>query len=81
MPIIAGATITYEERMRQAREMRDLYVAAERAVLLGQSYTIGGQSLTRANLAEIRKGRAEWEAILSGSGQRRIRQVLPVDCL
>ena len=30
------------------------YYAAERAVLSGQSYTVGNRSLTRANLAEIR---------------------------
>lgn len=32
-----------------------IYVEAERAVLSGQSYTIGNRQLTRANLAEIRK--------------------------
>lgn len=30
------------------------YYAAERAVLSGQSYTVGNHTLTRANLAEIR---------------------------
>ena len=30
------------------------YYAAERAVLSGQSYTVGNRTLTRANLAEIR---------------------------
>lgn len=30
------------------------YVAAERAVLAGQSYSIGGRSMVRANLHEIR---------------------------
>lgn len=32
----------------------ELYIAAEEAVLSGQSYTIGNRSLTRANLSEIR---------------------------
>ena len=36
-------------------ERLKLYVEAEKAVLSGQSYTIGNRQLTRANLAEIRK--------------------------
>lgn len=32
-----------------------LYLEAERAVLSGQSYTIGNRTLTRASLSEIRK--------------------------
>ena len=36
-----------DERLRN-------YYAAERAVLSGQSYTVGNRTLTRANLAEIR---------------------------
>lgn len=47
--------------MSIATDMRDLYIAAEQAVLKGQSYTINGRTLTRANLPEIRKGRQEWE--------------------
>jgi len=48
--------------MSEATEMVAAYVAAEKAVLNGQSYTLNGRSLTRANLPDIRKGRAEWEA-------------------
>ena len=33
----------------------EMYLEAERAVLSGQSYTIGNRTLTRASLAEIRK--------------------------
>ena len=32
-----------------------MYLEAEKRVMTGQSYTIGNRSLTRANLAEIRK--------------------------
>lgn len=32
-----------------------LYVEAERAILSGQSYTIGNRQLTQANLSEVRK--------------------------
>ncbi len=35
-------------------ERLKMYLEAERAVLTGQSYTIGNRTLTRANLATIR---------------------------
>jgi hypothetical protein len=41
--------------------MRDAYLAAEAAILNGQSITFAGRTLTYADLAEIRKGRKEWE--------------------
>ena len=47
--------------MSTATDMVALYIAAEKAVLNGQSYTIAGRSLTRANLPEIRAGRKDWE--------------------
>ncbi len=48
--------------MAQIRYME--YLEAERAVLTSQSYTLSsGEVLTRANLAEIRKGLDYWEAI------------------
>jgi len=52
--------------MSAATDMVALYVTAEQKVLSGQSYTIGGRSLTRANLPEIRAGRKEWEAKVRG---------------
>ena len=45
--IIMGNKQMNNERLRN-------YYAAERAVLSGQSYTVGNRTLTRANLAEIR---------------------------
>jgi hypothetical protein len=51
--------------MSQATEMRDAYVAAELAVLQGQSFRFGERMLTRADLVEIRNGRREWEARVS----------------
>lgn len=47
--------------MSEATDMLALYIAAEKAVLSGQSYQIGSRTLTRADLSEIRKGRAEWQ--------------------
>lgn len=37
----------------QAQAQLDLWLAADAAVASGQSYSIGGRSLTRANAAEI----------------------------
>lgn len=48
--------------MTTATDMLAAYIAAETAVLSGQSYNMGGRSLSMANLAEIREGRAEWQA-------------------
>jgi len=48
--------------MSTATDMLALYIAAEKAVLKNQSYVMGTTTLTRANLAEIRKGREEWQA-------------------
>ncbi|MCD8139313.1 MAG: hypothetical protein LUE17_05975 [Planctomycetaceae bacterium] len=62
--------------------MVGLYTKAEKAVLLNQSYTIAGQSLTRADLDKIRLGRREWETRLNtyiGQGEMVIRRVLPMD--
>lgn len=50
--------------MSIAQDMVDLYTAAEKKVLAGQSYTINGRVMTRANLTELRNGRAEWESKL-----------------
>lgn len=68
--------------LNRAREMVDLYTSAEIAVLKGQSYSIGGQSLTRADLDKIRAGRKEWEQKLSacqGMPLRVIRRVIAWD--
>jgi hypothetical protein len=47
--------------MSTATHMRDLHLAAETAVLAGQRFWMGERELTRADLAEIRAGRREWE--------------------
>ena len=41
-------------RKELQRRRLTLYLEAEEAVLAGQSYTLEGRSLTRANLSEIR---------------------------
>jgi len=47
--------------MSTATEMLGLYIAAEKAVLRNQSYSLGGRSLTRADLPDIVAGRKEWQ--------------------
>lgn len=42
--------------------MLEMYLTAEAAVLQGQSFRMGERQLNRADLAEIRAGRREWEA-------------------
>lgn len=72
-----------EEAIKQARRMVKAYQDAEIAVLVGnQSYNIGGQSLTRADLDKIRKGRQEWETKLGALldvGKRKVYNIIPVD--
>lgn len=47
--------------MSTATDMRDKYLAAEVAILGGQSYKWGDRQLTRADLAMVQTGRREWE--------------------
>lgn len=68
--------------LSQAQSMLRKYLAAEEAVLKGQSYTIGTRSLTRANLSAIVKERKYWQKMvdnLSGSGSMRTRRFVPRD--
>lgn len=62
---MAGPTLA------EAQQMLDAYMAAERAVLLGQEYRLGGRLVRRTDLDMLRKGRQEWVDIvtsLSGGG-------------
>lgn len=56
--------------MSQATDMLQLYTDAEAKVLAGQSVAWGDRTLTRANLAEIRAGRAEWQRAVSAENAR-----------
>lgn len=47
--------------MSTATEMRDLYLAAEKAVLKGKSISVNGRSMTHENLSEIREGYRYWD--------------------
>jgi hypothetical protein len=75
---MAGITLA------QAQEQLALYLAAEAAVLTGQSYRIqtpqGERELRRANLAEIQEGIKTWNdrcATLSTATGSRRRVIVP----
>lgn len=68
--------------LQQAETQLAAYLAAETAVLAGQAYTIGGRSVTRANLAEIRAGIDSWNSRVvqlsaATQGRSRSRVVVP----
>jgi hypothetical protein len=66
-----------------AQTMLDAYIAAEKAVLAGQAYQIGGRSMRLADLPAIQEGRKKWNdevQRLTSSGGRsgmRVRGVTP----
>jgi len=67
---MAGITLA------QAQAKLDEYLAAETAILSGQSYKIGERELRRADLAAIQAGIDTWnkrvtELQASASGRRR----------
>ena len=73
---MAGITLAQAEARLAA------YLAAEDAVLSGQSYEIAGRRLTRADLADIAEGIDRWDArvkqlSLSSSGSNRSRSISP----
>lgn len=70
---MAGITLT------QAEDHLALWIAADAAVATGQSYSVRGRQLTRADAAEIRQNLDYWEgkvkslARTGGSGGARVR--------
>ena len=44
-----------------AKEMHDLWIKAEKAILSGQAYSYNGRELTRVNMSYVRKNMAYWE--------------------
>ncbi|WP_320838471.1 hypothetical protein [Zhongshania sp.] len=53
-----------------AQEMLDKYMEAELALLEGKSISWNGKTYTRENLAEIQRGRREWEQRVSRQSTR-----------
>lgn len=72
---MAGITLAQAEAQLAA------YIAAETAVLTGQSYEIAGRKLTRADLDSIQKGIDLWNSRVvtlsnQASGRSRARTVV-----
>lgn len=70
--------------LEQAQEHLATWLAAETACAGSQSYTISGRSLTRANLAEIRRSISFWrnecERLQAGHGAGvRVMHIIPRD--
>ena len=66
--------------VEQAKTQLELYLAAERAVLSGQSYKIGDREVRRADLAEIRAGISDYSGIITTANSRlfgRRRTLVP----
>lgn len=78
--------INPKERLEVLKGRYRLYLQAERAILAGQSYSMEGLSLTRANLSTVQTAIADLEAeimkterIVQSSTRARSRIVIPVD--
>lgn len=74
---MAGITLA------QAQARLDALLAAYDKIVIGQKVEIDGQSLTRANLADVQKGIEFWDARTkqlngSSSGRGRMRTVSPL---
>lgn len=69
--------------LAQAENMLSLYLTAEQKVLIGQAYSIGDRSLTRADLKWIAQERKKWEDKVKDLTNSRtgpsIKRVLPRD--
>ena len=70
-----------DDKLAQRKEELVMVNEAIKTILSGaQSYTIGSRSLTRANLAELRKWKKELEDEIAGlmGGSGRFRRVVSV---
>jgi hypothetical protein len=73
---MAGITLA------QAQAQLDAYLAAEAAVLKGQSYEIAGRRLARADLEFIQAGIDQWNRRVitlsnASAGRGRARTIVP----
>lgn len=67
----------------QAQEQLQAYLDASLKIANGQSYSIGGRSLTRADLPDVNASIDKWEAkvreLSRGNGGIRVRSVKVLD--
>jgi len=74
--------MTYGITLKTAQEQLEIWLEASKIVATGQSYKIGTQSLTRANLSEILKQIKYWQGQvnqLSRRGRNRMYRAVPRD--
>ncbi len=75
------------EEYTEAKNHYDQWLAAELAVINGQSYQIGTRRLDRANLYQIREQIKFWQNKMDkayaryrgGSSKRRVTRITPID--
>lgn len=72
--------------LETARSMLSDWIDAERKVMSGQSYSIGGKSVAKASLSDIRVSVQYWSKVVKqlkrrkkGKGVIRISRVVPMD--
>lgn len=69
----------------EARENLKRWLAAEKALSTGQSYTIGTRSLSRVNLSEVAERITYWRNVVaslekgSSGSRRRVWRAVPRD--
>ena len=70
------------DRLEKVKNRLDAYYEAEMEILSSQSYRMGNQVLTRADLVEVRKAISklenlvsELEAVINGKGRRKTLRV------
>lgn len=73
-------------RLEKVKNRLEAYYDAEMAILSSQSYKMGNQVLTRADLIEVRKAIrelenlvSELESVVNGKGRRKTFRVIPRD--
>lgn len=66
--------------LAQAQEKLEAYLDAEEKVLAGQSVTIAGRTLGRADLGAIQQGIEIWDARVKrlSNGGIKVRRITPV---
>jgi hypothetical protein len=72
--------------LETAQKHLDAWLEAELAVTNAQSYTIGSRTMTKANLAEIRKSIEYWQGkvtqiknVQKSGGRNRVKRFVPRD--
>jgi hypothetical protein len=72
--------------LEDAKKRYNMWLDAEATVASGQAYTVGGRSLTRANLYQIRQQLRYWEnkvnecqMVRKKGSRRRVTRVIPRD--